>query len=59
MLIPVELPNSNDEITFMLYDYNVTKDEFVGNISFSIKDLEERLEKEKYILKWCFLYGCH
>lgn len=59
MLIPVELPNSNDDITFMLYDYNVTKDEFVGNIHFSIKELEERLDKEKYILQWCFLYGCH
>lgn len=60
MLIPIELPSANDSLDFVLYDYNATsRDEYVANIHFSIKELDARLEKEKFILQWFNLYGGH
>ena len=40
MLIPLELPSSNDKLEFKVYDYNkATPDELVCSMNFSIKDI--------------------
>ena len=37
MMIPLELPASNDEIAFKVYDHDTTFDELVATFRFSIK----------------------
>ena len=47
MLIPIELPASNDEIVFKLYDHDPTFDDIVASFKFSIKDIVKKCKKNQ------------
>lgn len=70
MLLPLELPLSNDVLKFEVYDYDLTGDDLVCAMKFSIKELlktdSSRNPKDKdgnpeitYTMKWVNLYGCN
>ena len=66
MLIPIELPASNDEIVFKLYDYDPTFDDIVASFKFSIKDIVKKCKNNQkagedrgYQMQWVNLYGCN
>lgn len=71
MLLPLELPLSNDVLMFQLFDQDLMKgDDLVCSLKFSIKDIlktdSSRNKKDKdgnveltYTTKWVNLYGCN
>ena len=70
MLLPLELPLSNDTLTFQLYDEDKLGDDIICSLKFSIKDLlkndtprdpklADTEQKLKYTMKWVNLYGCN
>ena len=70
MMLPLELPLSNDELKFEVYDYDLTGDDLVCAMKFSIKELlksdSSRNPKDKdgnpeitYNMRWVNLYGCN
>jgi hypothetical protein len=70
MHLPLELPLSNDELKFEVYDYDLTGDDLVCAMKFSIKEFlktdSSRNPKDKegnpeitYNMRWVNLYGCN
>lgn len=72
MLLPIEVPLSNDELKFQIYDHDTAaRDDLVCTMKFSIKELlktdssrnekdeDGNIKKMTYCMKWVNLYGCN
>ena len=71
MMLPLELPLSNDELKFEVYDYDLTGDDLVCAMKFFIKDIlksdssrnpmgpDGKTPQITYTMKWVNLYGCN
>lgn len=63
ILVPIELPNNKDNLIFELYDQDLTSDDLVATLTFSIKNIIKRVgsdgKKRQYHLEWFNLYGAN